>query len=243
MTKQDILHEVVTSQWQPEFKFTNNLNEVTDSILKPHEDYFLGFHDKVKEIIDREIFYAITADNYKITFADVCNWQKELFGHKIEKIAEAKKILFMYEHKQFPNFSENHQTIIDCRKANNLPNQHINLGLRQTNVKIGRWIPPAPMFLEELKGMCFPISDLEYDCMSEINTAHIVSLDSTYTSLHSEIVKYKLTQWYKTFQTIEYMEDFNYICGNIVVNVISYILTNKYIIYGRDLESCTFKRV
>ena len=51
MTNQDILDEVATSKWQPEFEFTDDLDEVVDSILKPHEDYFLGLHSKVEEII------------------------------------------------------------------------------------------------------------------------------------------------------------------------------------------------
>ena len=81
MDKQDILDEVATSQWQPAFLFTGDLDAVVDSILKPHEDYFLGLHSKVKEIIEREISYAKTADTYQITFADVSNWQKELFEY------------------------------------------------------------------------------------------------------------------------------------------------------------------
>lgn len=237
MTEEQILQEVLTSNFQPEYKFTDDLDAVVDSILKPHEDYFLGLHGKVEEIIEREIDYAKTIGNYQITFADVCNWQKELFEHKREKIAEANKILFMYENKQFPNFSENHQTIIDCRKANKLPNQYINLGLRQTNVKVGKWTPPAPMFIDELKEMCFPI---------EIND-EFLTLPSTYdeglingSKVDDGYLKYWITEWYKIFETIAYMEDFNCICGNVVINIVSYILTNKYLIYGGNLETYTY---
>ena len=86
------------------------------------------------------------------------------------------------------------------------------------------------MFLEDLKKMCFPIFDLEYDCMSEVDTNHIVSLDGIYTSLHSEIVKYKLTQWYKICMTCHYWDDLNGRIGGIVINILSYILTGKYLI-------------
>ena len=105
MNKNQILEEVANSTWQPEFEFTDDLPAVIDKILKSHEDYFLKLHDRVKEIIQRESEYAKhiidtrkyqqhnidssdmkhftkAIDNYQITFADVCNWQKELFEHK-----------------------------------------------------------------------------------------------------------------------------------------------------------------
>ena len=32
------------------------------------------------------------------------------------------------------------------------------------------------MFLEDLKKMCFPIFDLEYDCMSEVDSRVIITI-------------------------------------------------------------------
>ena len=93
MNKEQILQEVKNSKWQPEFIYTDNLNDVVDDILKPHEDYFLNLHEKVKEIIEREIEYGKTVENYKITFADTCNWQKELFEYK-KKVAIFKRVSF-----------------------------------------------------------------------------------------------------------------------------------------------------
>lgn len=93
--KEQIIQEVSKSSWQPKFEFTDNLDAAVDSILKPHEDYFLGLHDKVKEIIEREIGVANSEELidfgngvYQITFADISNWQKQLFEHKKFKISQ-----------------------------------------------------------------------------------------------------------------------------------------------------------
>ena len=159
MTKEQIIQEVSKSSWQPKFEFTDNLDAAVDSILKPHEDYFLGLHDKVKEIIEREIGVANSEELidfgngvYQITFADISNWQKQLFEHKKFKISQLVTL------KQYGDIDD----IIAARKTESLPNQHINLGLRQTNVKVGNWTPPAPMFLEELKEICLPIKYNHY---------------------------------------------------------------------------------
>ena len=220
MTEQDILHEVATSKWQPEFEFTDDLDEVVDSILKPHEDYFLGLHSKVEEIIEREIFYAITVDNYKITFADVCNWQKELFEYKKRKIED---LVSLIQYGDRANLS-------DSYKAQDLPNQYINLGLRDTNVKVGKWIPPAPMFLENLKEMCFPVKTITED--NDIT----VYLLGTRLEKEEGMIQDKdfileiLTDWYKIFQSVHFYNDLNGRVGGIVINIISYILTGKYLI-------------
>ena len=220
MTEQDILHEVATSKWQPEFEFTENLDEVVDSILKPHEDYFLGLHSKVKGIIQREISYAKTVDTYQITFADVSNWQKELFEYKKRKIED---LVSLIQYGDRANLS-------DSYKAQDLPNQYINLGFRDTNVKVGKWIPPAPMFLENLKEMCFPVKTITED--NDIT----VYLLGTRLEKEEGMIQDKdfileiLTDWYKIFQSVHFYNDLNGRVGGIVINIISYILTGKYLI-------------
>ena len=220
MTNQDILDEVATSKWQPEFEFTDDLDAVVDSILKPHEDYFLGLHSKVKGIIQREISYAKTVDTYQITFADVSNWQKELFEYKKRKIED---LVSLIQYGDRANLS-------DSYKAQDLPNQYINLGLRDTNVKVGKWIPPAPMFLENLKEMCFPVKTITED--NDIT----VYLLGTRLEKEEGMIQDKdfileiLTDWYKIFQSVHFYNDFNGRVGGIVINIISYILTGKYLI-------------
>lgn len=259
MTKQQILDEINSSSFQPEFEFTDSLDKAVDSILKPHEDYFLNLHDEVKEIIERETVFASTLpsfvsessygidgkkgweiqqellSNYEITFANVCNWQKELFEYKKEKIKdfiEPDWQLDEYNDSDDPDdikewkdaaFRWNH-----CKKIiNKLPNQHINLGLRQTNVKVGNWTPPNPMFLEELKEMCFPI---------EVDNGEFLTLPVNFddglinnSKVDDEYFKYWITEWYKVFETIHFFEDLNGRIGGIVINILSYCLTGKYL--------------
>ena len=237
MTKQDILQEIVDSNWQPVFEFTDNLDSVVDSILKPHEDYFLGLHSKVQEIIEREISFAQHVDSYKITFADVCNWQKELFDYKMSII-----------HRQIFNLRQTPGNIGTIRHLEKLPNQHINLGLRTTTVKVGDWTPPHPMFLEDLKEMCFSI-DLEFTTKTTIdygwyvntclNAMHIDDFIYDYHSIDNYKIDYEkyekevinhLTEWYKVFETIHFFNDLNGRVGGIVINILSYLLTGKYLI-------------
>ena len=248
MTKEQILNEVATSKWQPEFEVTDNLDAVVDSILKPHEDYFLGLHSKVKEIILRGIECAneLKQENveYTITFGLVCNWQKELFEHKKELIE------FHYNNSSHSTIcpddlddeeedkwyvQQKHHT--DCYiKSKTLSNLHINLGLRQTNVKVGDWNPPHPMFLEDLKEMCFPVkveNSLIY--LPNNNTFIGGVFGSKQSEFFSEeeqhkMLLYQLTYWYKIFQTCHYFSDLNGRMGGIVINILSYILTNKYLI-------------
>ena len=227
MTNQDILDEVATSQWQPKFTFTDDLDKVVDSILKPHEDYFLELHSKVKEIIERETSYAETVDTYQITFADVSNWQKELFEYKRETIDKLISPSDFYDLCTDEEFDEIRKF---KSKVANLPNQHINLGLRDTNVKVGKWIPPAPMFLENLKEMCFPVKTITED--NDIT----VYLLGTRLEKEEGMIQDKdfileiLTDWYKIFQSVHFYNDLNGRVGGIVINIISYILTGKYLI-------------
>ena len=214
MDKQDILYEVAASQWQPAFLFTDDLDAVVDSILKPHEDYFLGLHSKVKEIIERETSYAKTADTYQITFADVSNWQKELFKYKRETI---DKLISPTDFYDFCTDEEFDETRKFKSKVANLPNQHINLGLRDTK-------------LEDLKEMCFPVKTITED--NDIT----VYLLGTRLEKEEGMIQDKdfileiLTDWYKIFQSVHFYNDLNGRVGGIVINIISYILTGKYLI-------------
>lgn len=213
MTQKQILKEVETSNWQPKFKFTDNLDAVVDSILLPHEDYVLNLHDKVKEIIEREIEYANqNHETYSITFADICNWQKELFEYKVLLWSDLTKL----------DDEEDFEVEV-C----SFPNLYINLGLRSTTVKVGNFTPPHPMFLEDLKVMCFPLKiDSEFLTLPSVYDNGLING----SKIDDEYFKYWITEWYKIFQTVHYFEDLNGRLGGIVINILSYILTNKYLI-------------
>lgn len=232
MNKEQILNEVSTSTWQPVFEFTDDLDKVVDDILEPHEDYFLGLHRKVKEIIEREIDYfteyhkqCVSAGEpeqayYQITFADVCNWQKELFEYKKDLIKGHSLTLSNINWQAVANSQSTLNKLRVSEQAIKLPNQHIELGLRTTNVTVGNWTPPHPIFLEELKSMCFPIN-LDTFCDD---------LCDDFSFVDPLSIKDKLTEWYKVFETVHYFSDLNGRVGGIVINILSYLLTGKYLI-------------
>lgn len=146
MTQETIKLIVEKSQWQPVFVLNKDLSFAVDSILIPHEDYFLGLHSKVKEIITREVDYisVIGIENYSISFTDVCGWQKELLEHKLKLIDELA--------------SGDDRYLAD--KALSLPNRYIETGLRKYDVKLltSNYTPPSPMHLQSLLPMSFPIN-------------------------------------------------------------------------------------
>ena len=207
-----ILKQIASSSWQPKFKFTDNMDLAIDSILRGHEDYFLNLHQKVIDIISDSVFVIqnIIEDEGKftLTFADVCNWQKQLFEHKKE--------LINYHNDKNP------QQML-AEKCKNLPNQYINLGLRKANVKVGDWTPPEPLFLDDLKGMSFPI-------IVEESKIHFTILRLWLEHAETELILDQLTTWYKIFETIHFFEDLNGRLGGIVINILSYLTTNKFII-------------
>lgn len=246
MTPNEILQEVTTSSWQPVFHYTDNLDEVVDNILKPHEDYFLKLHSKVKEIIQREIDFATLNEVYEINFHMLCQWQKELFEFK-KYIVHKKscKNIDMYEDgdvdlEQFNYYQD---------KLDELPNLYIKLGLRTTNVKVGDWTPPHPMFLEDLKSMCFPIlrkeelvaREKEFDTQWVLKFPKSEKHESYFTySSEEKVLRFdsfgynqaildSLTEWYKTFETIHFFEDLNGRLGGIVVAILSYLMRQNYL--------------
>lgn len=230
--KNKILQEIKTSSWQPKFEFTDDLDKVIDDILKPHEDYFLKLHSKVKEIIETEVEYAEKNENYSITFADVCNWQKELFEHKVMLWSD-----LMFDLSNNPKLDDEEgfeEEELLFRKTCDLPNMYITLGLRQSNVKVGNWTPPAPMFLEELKSMCFSIL-MDFDCRRSMSLDYSWQIEGLNASLISDEENFEenlllaLTEWYKKFETIHFFEDLNGRLGGIIINIISKVTTDKWI--------------
>lgn len=193
-----------------QLEFTTDLDNALDLVLKAREDYFLGLHSKVKEIIQREIDFCkgVYDSRESVKLSD---WQKELFEYKFQIIEQTLRgngdLAIISETK------DDHYYL--GKRLKELPNQHINLGLRKTNGKVGEWNLPEPIFLENLKSLCFPIDDW-------------INLTQDESSYEDKVLE-KLTEWYKTFHTIQYFEDFNDILSFILINVLSFNLTNKYI--------------
>jgi len=234
--KDKILNEVKNSNWQPEFEFTDNINDAVDSILKPHEDYGLGLHSELIKILKEEQELAEDNEYIFIDIGWILDIQRRLYKHKLSLVTE--------EWNWLPNI--------------NLHKEIGGLGFRNRDVKVGNWIPPKHYLIHNLIKMCFPIainssciSTLTLDYYDETLLSEIASFDSrdtvtrdeNYDFLKSGYVwikelqdKYEsdilkgLTQWYKVFQTIHPLNDLNGRVGSLVINIVSYNLTGKYII-------------
>lgn len=230
MTKEQILERIDTTQ-KPKFKFTEDLYAVIEDMLNPDDIYFSNLRQKIIEIIDNEIVYAKRISGiitYNITFGNIEKAQKILSDY-IKQVIEQTLV----GEGDLAIISETKDHYLKI-KLNSLLNQHINLGLRKTNVNIDTCIFPEPEYLEGLKDMCFPISEDSFDYLRDITKENIAHADETTFDLFDENVKTHLTQWYSMFQSIRYFENLNNILGYIVINIFSYILTEKYLIQNND---------
>lgn len=113
----------------------------------------------------------------RISWRDACNIQKYLYDKKMEFIT--KNSVF------------------------NLPNIFIDPGVRRKMVKVGKWKPPHPMFLQDLIEQIFPI---------EISSKH--GWIFKYPGLDTGSIP---GFWYRLFQTIHPFEDLNGRVGGIIV--------------------------
>jgi hypothetical protein len=236
MTKKDILNQVTNSKWQPEFEFTDNINDAVDSILKPHEDYGLGLHSELIKILEEEEELASDGQDLLINISWILDVQKRLYNHKLSLLTE--------EWYWLPN--------------TNLHNETGGLGLRNRAVQVGSWIPPGHYLIPILLDMCLPIminwdSSLTFSMdyyaqtsLSEIASFHSVDTvkydnnDSMWSGgygwyqelqdkYEADILK-GLTQWYKVFETIHPLNDLNGRVGGLIINIVSHNLTGKYLI-------------
>jgi hypothetical protein len=236
MTKKDILNEVANSEWQPEFEFTDSINDAVDSILKPHEDYGLGLHSELIKILEEEKELSDNGQDLLINISWILDVQKRLYDHKLSLLTE--------EWYWLPN--------------TNLHNEAGGLGLRNRAVEVKGWIPPKHYLIPILLDMCLPIM-INWDCsvcgsmdyyaatsLSEIasfnsvDTVHY-SGNNTFGSggygwypvlqdkYEADILK-GLTQWYKVFEAIHPLNDLNGRVGGLIINIVSHNLTGKYLI-------------
>ena len=192
MKFQDIINEIESSSWQPEFEWVSSLKEVSERINAPHEDYPIGVEPTIQML-------GLLKHEERFDWGDACNIQKFLQIEKLRQIKNAREDLQL-----FPDSVESETREKYCA----LPNQHINLGLRKTNVQVGSWAPSHPMFLQELVDAIFPVF------LTDRPFAH-----ERQKQISSNI---ELIEWYKWFETIHPFEDLNGRVGGIIVAVLSH---------------------
>ncbi len=222
--KEQIIKEVRESNFQPTFIYTDSIDEAVDSINIPHEDYDLDLDNIVKSIIEKELSNGFNDTTnhpfiYSISLNKIFEWQKEILKVKQEKAALSNK---------------------------SYHNLYIKTGLRTHSVKVGNWNPPPPLYLQEFSELLFPIQFKRDLIESEevIYQDNFLNLrmfkDTPYpyniNDNEADLIPI-LTEWYKYYQTVHFLEDFNGRTGGIVINILSYLITGKYLINEKYLTN------
>lgn len=91
---------------------------------------------------------------------------------------------------------------------------------------------------EEVISSVFPVSTESISTLIDIDISDETINSIVYQSLlknvpttfEREKVKLALTYWYNLYSHLKLFENFNSLLGNIVINILSYSLTNKYLI-------------
>ena len=225
--KEQIIKEVRESNFQPTFIYSDSIDKVVDSINIPHEDYDLDLNGVVRSIIVSETYKGMKDIRtspfiYSITLNDIFYYQNEILKVKQEKAALSNK---------------------------SYPNIYIKTGLRTHSVKVGNWIPPLPLYLQEFSEELFPIQlKMKFtesdDMYFQFSTLTIKLFDKVITEEFYENENENddrlleiLTEWYKYYETIHFLEDFNGRTGGIVINILSYLITSKYLINEKYLTN------
>lgn len=95
---------------------------------------------------------------------------------------------------------------------------------------------------EEVISSVFPVSTESISTLIDIDISDETINSIVYQSLlknvpttfEREKVKLALTYWYNLYSHLKLFENFNSLLGNIVINILSYSLTNKYLIQNND---------
>lgn len=215
MNKYNILREVEESKFQPEYIPTKDINEAVLDIMTGHEDYELKeLHNAVLNILKEETQYFAKETQINIDFTYACNLQNVLY--KAKKTAIENYL------------NDNTKTEEQKKRIQSLPNQHINLGLRQKNVKVNDWTPPEPLQLLSLIDMCFPIMVIKKCC-----TDYFDDLENGkfLPDINTPLRNMSIQEWYKIFQTVHFFEDFNGRVGGIILNILSFLIHGHYLKY------------
>ena len=221
MNIHQIYEETQTSKWQPKFKITDDINEVVKMINLGHEDDPIN-HKATREMIE---FYCLS-ENCSFTLGQALSIQKYLFDKKIKYVQSIRKKYSDYLAADLDDINDSFSDQEDLDFVNNLPNLHIQLGMRNVNVKVGNWVPPSPMFLTDLVQSIFPIQ-FSNNCELMMDnyglTAQILMRNEPIYNMEL------LQQWYKIFQTIHPLNDLNGRVGGIIIAVLGKKIFGKYL--------------
>ena len=199
-------YSIINSPEQYNFSYTSNLDTVVNSMLLPYESYFTKVFSIDKEKIVRDV--------------------KEIIMSEVENISDRETIRYIFP--ETDAYAVTIGNLVRWQKEMFQPLSLLN----------GRYMPGYLISKEEVISSLFPVSTENLSALIDINISDETINSIVYQSLLKNIlttferekVKLELTYWYSLYSHIQFFENFNSLLGNIVINILSYSLTNKYLI-------------
>ncbi len=111
------------------------------------------------------------------------------------------------------------------------------IGYRHSNREVnGQQAPPS------MTEICFPVSSENLSTLIDIDVSDTTIYSIAYQSLLKSVLttfdreknRFQLTKWFILFIDTQFFGNFNRLLGNIVINILSYSLTGKYLIQSND---------
>lgn len=203
-------YSIINSPKHYSFSYTSDLDAVVNSMLLPYEDYFTKVFSIDKEKIISDV--------------------KEIIRSEIENIADREIIRHVFT-----------ETDAYAITIGNLVKWQKEM-FQALSLLNSRYMPGYLISKEEAISLIFPISTENISTLIDINVSdktinsivYQYLLKNVPTTFEREKVKLELTYWYNLYSHIQFFENFNSLLGNIVINIFSYILTNKYLIQNND---------
>ena len=199
-------YSIINSPEQYSFTYTSDLNAVVANMLLPYEGYFTKMFSIDKEKVARDV--------------------KEIIMSEVENISDREIIRHVFP--ETDAYTITIGNLVRWQKEMFQPHSLLN----------SRYMPGYLISKEEVISSVFPISTENISTLIDINVSDETINSIVYQSLlgnvpttfEREKVKLELTYWYNLYSHIQFFENFNSLLGNIVINILSYSLTNKYLI-------------
>ena len=199
-------YSIINSPEQYSFSYTTDLDDVVANMLLPYEGYFTKMFSIDKEKVARDV--------------------KEIIMSEVENISDREIIRHVFPETEA--YSITIGNLVRWQKEMFQPHSLLN----------SRYMPGYLISKEEVISSVFPVSTENISALIDINVSDETINSIVYQSLLKNIlttferekVKLELTYWYSLYSHLKPFENFNSLLGNIVINILSYSLTNKYLI-------------
>ena len=204
--------------------YSEDIDKALTSLLDTYCDDEIDLSKNIKYLIRKEGEFYHKDKAYQFSFDKFCEWQKYLFDIRNRKINTIQLLVKDVELTEYykKNFPDLYKGKLTANRVAKLPNQNINLGIRQTDIDENK---AKSLFLSDMVVTYFPIK-VEKERL-------YLSKDVVPISFRKSDILADLTLWYYNMIEIQFFESFNEELAFIFVNIISYNLFGKYIVINK----------